>query len=143
MHIRSGYNLCVAGFFVRTTAVKLHLSDENIDSTMLRWWYMSFQTLQDSFPVTLASLPLDRISYCMVLASADHRSPTGIADHLVVLVCNISCIKHHAFRAVRNLFDHLLKHRRIMHPSQVTAQDTIFLHFTSVTMCSLMNSHLE
>ena len=114
--MRSRCSLCVAGFIVRTTAVNLHLSDENTDSTMLLGGTY-FQTLQDSFPVTLASLPLNRISYCMVLASADHRSPTCIADHLVVLVCNISCIKHHASCAIRNLFDHLLKRRRIMHPS--------------------------
>ena len=52
-------------------------------------WYAGdtfFQTLQDSFPVTWASLPLYRIPYCVVLASANHRSPASIADYLVVLV---------------------------------------------------------
>ena len=35
MHLRSSCSLCVAGFFARTTAVNLHLNDENTDSTML------------------------------------------------------------------------------------------------------------
>ena len=41
MHLRNNCSLCVASFFARTTVVNLHLNDENIDSTMLRWWYVS------------------------------------------------------------------------------------------------------
>ena len=35
-HLRSNCSLCVAIFFARTTAVNLHLNDENTDSTILR-----------------------------------------------------------------------------------------------------------
>ena len=54
--------------------------------------------------------------YYMVLAGADHRSPASTADHLIVLMCIISCIKHHTPDTIMNLFDHLSEHRRVVRP---------------------------
>ena len=116
MHLKNSRSLCVAGFFARTTAVNLHLSDENTNSTMLRWWYVSSNSSGFFLPPEHLC-PWTESIYHMVLAGADHRPPAGIADHPVVLVCIVSCIKHYASCAIRNLFDHLLKRRRIMHPS--------------------------
>ena len=68
--------------------------------------------------------------YYAVFAGADHRSSARITDHLVVLVCVISCIKHHASGTVRNLFDHLPEHRRVMRqsPSNRAGHDLSSFH---------------
>ena len=82
----------------------------------------------------------ESISYA-ILVGADRRSYAGTADHPVVFVCIISCIKHHAPSGTlliisRNTGESCASPR-------VTAQDTIFLPLTSVTMCSLTNSRLK
>ena len=52
------------------------------------------------------------------------------ADHPVVLVCIISCIKHHTPDTVRNIFDHLSEHRRVVCPpsSNCTGHDLSSLY---------------
>ena len=53
----------------------------------------------------------------VVPAGADDRPSACITDHLVVLDCVISCIKHHAPRAIRNIPEHPPEHWRVVRAS--------------------------
>ena len=61
--------------------------------------------------------PWTEYLYHVVFAGANYRFSARIADHPVVFVCVISCIKHHTPCTIRNLFDHLPEHRRVVRPS--------------------------
>ncbi len=83
---------------------------------MLHWWHV-FKL----FGVIL--LPSDHLcprteSPCdVVLAGADDGSSVRVTDHLVVLVCVISCIKHRASGAVWNILESLSEYGRVVRVS--------------------------
>ena len=99
MRLRSSCSLCVAGFFARTTAVNLHLNDENINSTICYVDGMSFQTLRGfSSAARFSALGLNPCS--IVPTGTDHRISARVADRRAAPVCIISCIRYYASRTV-------------------------------------------
>ena len=109
--LRSSCSLCVAVSLHEQLAVNLHLNDENTDSTMLRWWYV-FSNSSGFFSchLSISALGPNPFTTWFLRVQITGLLPV-FADHPAVLVCIVSCIKHHASCAIRNLFDHLPEHR--------------------------------
>ena len=143
MHARGVAAVFVLPVSLRNNAVNLHLSDENADSTMLRWQYV-FSNSSGFFSCHLSVFVLGPNPFTVWFLQVQI---TGLLPALRIIL-QFLCTSYRA-----SSITHLVSSGTFLIISRNTgescarpliiAQDTIFLPLTSVTMCSLTNSHLK